>query len=69
MSRYARDGENANSAVLVGVDPSDFPGSDVLAGVEFQRAIERSAYRCAEEAGGAPFAAPAQTCLLYTSGT
>lgn len=68
MSRYARDGENANSAVLVGVDPSDFPGSDVLAGVEFQRAIERSAYRCAEEAGGASFAAPAQTVGDFLAG-
>ncbi len=61
MSRYARDGANANSALLVGVDPSDFPGDDALAGVEFQRAIERAAYRCAGQADGVPFAAPAQT--------
>ena len=71
MSRHARDGRNANSAVLVGVDPSDFAGDDVLAGIEFQRDIERAAYRCAQAAGAAPHAAPAQTVrdfLAKTSG-
>ncbi|WP_139653597.1 NAD(P)/FAD-dependent oxidoreductase [Raoultibacter phocaeensis] len=68
MSRFARDGENANSALLVGVDPADFGGDDVLAGVEFQRAIERAAYRCAAEAGGAPYAAPAQTVGDFLAG-
>ena len=48
MSYKSRDGENANSALLVGVSPEDIPGSDVLAGIEFQRNIERRAY----EAGG-----------------
>ena len=38
MSRFARDGENANSALLVGVGPEDFGGDDPLAGVELQRA-------------------------------
>ena len=37
MSLYARDGENANSALLVNVLPEDFGGEGVLAGVEFQR--------------------------------
>ena len=44
MSEYARDGENANSALVVNVTPEDFPGNDVLAGVEFQRQWERAAY-------------------------
>lgn len=44
MSLHARDGVNANAAVLVGVRPSDFPSEDPLAGVEFQRAIERAAF-------------------------
>ena len=44
MSYYARDGVNANSALLVGVQPSDFSSEDVLAGVEFQRKYERLAY-------------------------
>ncbi|MDE6275963.1 MAG: NAD(P)/FAD-dependent oxidoreductase [Clostridia bacterium] len=44
MSYYARDGVNANSALLVGVQPSDFGSSNPLAGVEFQRKYERLAY-------------------------
>ena len=44
MSYHARDGVNANSALLVGVEPRDFGSDDVLAGVEFQRKIERAAY-------------------------
>ena len=67
MSLYARDGENANSALLVGVDPRDFGSSHVLAGVEFQRRIEQAAYRCALAAGGAPYSAPAQTVRLLPS--
>ena len=49
MSYSARDGINANSAVLVGVNPDDFDGDDVLAGCEFQRQIEQKAY---DVAGG-----------------
>ncbi len=37
MSEFARDGENANAALLCNVEPEDFGGEDVLAGVEFQR--------------------------------
>ncbi len=44
MSYHARDGKNANSALLVSVNPDDFEGNDVLAGIEFQRKIERAAY-------------------------
>ncbi len=44
MSYYSRDGVNANSALLVGVQPSDFAGDSPLAGVEFQRKYERLAY-------------------------
>lgn len=45
MSYHARNGTNANSALLVGVEPSDFGSDDVLAGVAFQRRIERAAFR------------------------
>ena len=45
MSYQARDGRNANSAMIVTVTPSDYGGTDVLAGVEFQRKLERAAYR------------------------
>ncbi len=44
MSLFARDDENANSAVLVNVDPADFGSDHPLAGIEFQRKIEHAAY-------------------------
>lgn len=45
MSNLARDGANANSALVVNVTPEDFEGSDVLAGVAFQRKWEQAAYQ------------------------
>ncbi|MBR3299970.1 MAG: FAD-dependent oxidoreductase [Clostridia bacterium] len=45
MSENARNGKNANSAVLVGIDPADFPSDDVLSGIELQRSIEQKAYK------------------------
>ncbi|MBQ8684997.1 MAG: FAD-binding protein [Clostridia bacterium] len=56
MSNYARDGVNANGALIVQVSKADF-GEAPLDGVAFQRAIERKAY----EAGGKTYAAPVQT--------
>ncbi len=56
MSMFKRDGENANSALLVNVTPDDLAGSDVLEGCYFQREIEQKAY---EICGG--YCAPAQT--------
>ena len=56
MSPFARDGRNANSAVLVNVLPSDFPDSHPLSGVTFQRQWEEAAYRC----GGGNYRAPVQ---------
>ena len=56
MSYFARDGENANSALLISVGPGDFGGDDPLAGVRFQRRWEEAAFR----AGGANYRAPAQ---------
>ncbi len=44
MSYSARDGVNANSALLVDVRPEDLIGDDVLAGIELQRKIEERAY-------------------------
>ena len=43
MSEFARDGKNANAALVVGVTPEDF-GSGVLDGVDFARKIERNAF-------------------------
>ncbi len=44
MSYHARDGRNANAAIVVSVDPTDFPTADALGGVAFQRQIEQHAY-------------------------
>lgn len=57
MSFRARDGENINGGLLVGVGPDDFGGSHPLAGVDFQRRWEAAAFRT----GGGGFIAPAQT--------
>ena len=56
MSNYKRDGVNANSALIVQVSRADFDSDSPLAGVEFQRRIERAAY----ETGGKNYAAPVQ---------
>ncbi len=56
MSRFARDGSNANSALLVGVGPEDYGSNHALAGIYFQQDIERRAYNIS---GG--YKAPAQT--------
>ncbi len=44
MSYNARQGKNANSAVLVGVETCDYFKSDVLDGMYFQRKIEEKAF-------------------------
>ena len=44
MSYSRRDGKNANSALLVGVNPEDLEGDDVLEGCYLQREIEQKAY-------------------------
>ena len=56
MSNFARDGENANAALLVGIGPEDFGADGSLAGVTFQRKLEEKAFRL----GGGGYAAPVQ---------
>ncbi|MBQ9228837.1 MAG: hypothetical protein IJ168_08415 [Eubacterium sp.] len=56
MSSLARDGENANAALLVGIEPKDFPSSHPLAGIDYQRQIEHTAFVLA----GSNYKAPAQ---------
>jgi uncharacterized FAD-dependent dehydrogenase len=53
MSYSARDGKNANSAIAVSVNESDF-GSDVVKGIEYQRKIEKAAFVLAGKDGSAP---------------
>ncbi len=45
MSYSDRAGENANAALLVTLNPRDFPGDDPLAGMYWQREIEERAYQ------------------------
>lgn len=57
MSQYSRNERNANSGLVVGIEPArDYPGHP-LAGIDFQRKWEGLAY----EAGGSSYEAPAQT--------
>lgn len=63
MSRRARDGKNANSAVLVSVRPEDYGASPAKA-IEFQRRLERAAF---ERAGG-DYYAPFQTVGDFLGG-
>ncbi len=55
MSLHARNAENANAALLVGVKPADFGADDPLAGIELQRRIERAAFQL-----GGGYCAPCQ---------
>ena len=63
MSYHARDGVNANAALLVGVDKADF-GDGVLAGAEYQRALERKAFLAA----GGGYHAPCQRVADFIKG-
>jgi len=63
MSQYSRQERNANSALVVGISPEDYPGGP-LAGVELQRQLESAAYHL----GGATYDAPAQTVGAFLRG-
>lgn len=54
MSCFARNGRNANSALLVGMNTSDFPDAHPLSGMQFQRQLECAAFA----AGGSNYFAP-----------
>lgn len=56
MSEFARDAENSNSALLVGISPENVRGESPLAGIELQRRIEEKAFLL----GGGGFKAPVQ---------
>ena len=64
MSYADRDGENANAALLVTLNPADFPGEGPLAGMYWQRQIEEAAFA----AGGGNYRAPAQTVGDFLAG-
>jgi len=56
MSEHARNQENANSALLVGIGPEDFESDHPLAGMYYQRKLEQKAFK----EGGSNYFAPAQ---------
>lgn len=65
MSEFARDRENINGALLVGVTPEDFGGdASPLAGVSFQRKLEADAFAL----GGGGYLAPAQRVGDFLAG-
>lgn len=65
MSEYARDKENSNCAVLVGISPEDFNSDHALAGMYMQREIEKKAF----DMGGGDYSAPAQLVKDYLNNT
>ena len=64
MSNYARNGVNANSALIAQVTKNDFQSEHPLAGIEFQRRIERNAFLI----GGETYAAPVQRVEDFLNG-
>ena len=63
MSDADRDGENANAALLVTVNPEEFPYEGVLGGVKWQRDIEEAAYQISGS-----YKAPAQKVGDFLAG-
>lgn len=63
MSLHARDGRNANSALVVSVNPEDFDG-DFTKAIAFQRELEKKAF----EMGGRNYKAPAQSVGNFLKG-
>ena len=67
MSQYSRAERNANAALVVGVEPKDFPGdykTNPLVGIDFQRHWESMAF----QAGGGTYQAPAQRVGDFLAG-
>lgn len=64
MSQYSRHERNANSAIVVGIDPErDYPGHP-LAGITLQRQLEQLAFKV----GGENYHAPAQLIGDFLAG-
>ena len=68
MSQYSHDERNANSGIVVGISPDDYPDSSdphsPLAGIELQRHWESRAY----ELGGSNYQAPGQLVGDFLAG-
>jgi len=64
MSQYSRSERNANSGLVVGISPADFPSDSPLAGIDLQRALESRAF----ELGGRNYFAPGQRVGDFLAG-
>jgi len=75
MSQYSRHERNANSAIVVGIEPEDFSNAAdsgefasnkdyVLAGIDFQRKLEEKAFKL----GGESYDAPVQLVGDFLAG-
>ncbi|MFT5756321.1 MAG: putative FAD-dependent dehydrogenase [Alteromonadaceae bacterium] len=68
MSQYSRHERNANSAIVVGIEPKDYDidgkTDNVLAGIEFQRRLEEKAFKI----GGESYDAPVQLVGDFLAG-
>lgn len=64
MSRHARDGKNANSAIAVSIFPEDY-GRSVDGAIAFRESLESAAFR----AGGGRYVAPCTTVGDFLDGT
>src|SRR5688572_1120695 len=63
MSQYSRNERNANSGIVVGITPADYPGGP-LAGIALQRQLESNAYVL----GGGTYEAPGQLVGDFLAG-
>jgi uncharacterized FAD-dependent dehydrogenase len=63
MSQYSRNERNANSGIVVGITPADYP-EHVLAGIDLQRKWESKAF----ETGGGTYKAPGQKVGDFIAG-
>jgi uncharacterized FAD-dependent dehydrogenase len=63
MSQYSRNERNANSAIVVGITPADYPGHP-LAGIALQRKLEEGAFAL----GGGTYDAPGQLMGDFVKG-
>ncbi|WP_431275145.1 NAD(P)/FAD-dependent oxidoreductase [Variovorax ureilyticus] len=70
MSQYSRNERNANAGIVVGIEPSDYPGweegrtGSPLAGIALQRSLESNAYVL----GGSDYRAPGQLVGDFIAG-
>ncbi|MEC4747997.1 NAD(P)/FAD-dependent oxidoreductase [Methylomicrobium sp. Wu6] len=63
MSQYSRNERNANSGIVVGITPEDYPGHP-LAGIDLQRELEKRAFQL----GGGTYDAPGQLAGDFLAG-